>query len=187
MLSCTAHVSACCSARVHMTVLSCLKAVSSRQQQLCEVLGEVMQCWDARISNLLHRSPAARQAMFLGQSVLLLGCMWSLCAIIMHQAERVHTVRKPARSAVARKESTTAVAHDGRVTGILPTPDGLHWLSAGTDNRLRLWDARHNYHLLVNYPQTFNSSMKVSLQLHAVIAQPLNPFCPGMSPEQVCV
>lgn len=75
---------------------------------------------------------------------------------------RAHSAgsRKPARSAVARKESTTAVAHDGRVTGILPTPDGLHWLSAGTDNRLRLWDARHNYHLLVNYPQTFNSSMK---------------------------
>lgn len=55
-----------------------------------------------------------------------------------------------------------AVAHNGRVTGILPTPDGLHWLTAGTDNKLRLWDAQHNYHLLVNYPQTFNSSMKVS-------------------------
>lgn len=68
--------------------------------------------------------------------------------------------RKRSRNGAARKESTAAVAHDGRVTGILPTPDGLHWLTAGTDNRLRLWDARHNYHLLVNYPQTFNSSMK---------------------------
>ena len=70
--------------------------------------------------------------------------------------------RKRSRNGAARKESTAAVAHDGRVTGILPTPDGLHWLTAGTDNRLRLWDARHNYHLLVNYPQTFNSSMKAS-------------------------
>ncbi len=70
-------------------------------------------------------------------------------------------LRKRSRTGAARKESTAAVAHDGRVTGILPTPDGLHWLTAGTDNRLRLWDARHNYHLLVNYPQTFNSSMKV--------------------------
>lgn len=69
-------------------------------------------------------------------------------------------VRKRARSEQAKKGA--AVAHDGRVTGILPTPDGLHWLTAGTDNRLRLWDAQHNYHLLVNYPQTFNSSMKVS-------------------------
>lgn len=70
-------------------------------------------------------------------------------------------LRKRSRNGAARKESTAAVAHDGRVTGILPTPDGLHWLTAGTDNRLRLWDTRHNYHLLVNYPQTFNSSMKV--------------------------
>lgn len=80
-------------------------------------------------------------------------------------------LRKRARTAVARKEPTTAVAHDGRVTGILPTPDGLHWLTAGTDNRLRLWDAHHYYHLLVNYPQTFNSSMKVctpTVQLCAI-------------------
>lgn len=25
--------------------------------------------------------------------------------------------------------------------GVVPTPDGLHWLSAGTDDRVRLWDA----------------------------------------------
>ena len=55
------------------------------------------------------------------------------------------------------------MAHDGRVTGIVPSPDGLHWLTAGTDNRLRLWDSEHHRHLLVNYPQTFNSSMKVML------------------------
>ncbi|KAL3160881.1 hypothetical protein ABBQ38_009274 [Trebouxia sp. C0009 RCD-2024] len=66
--------------------------------------------------------------------------------------------RKRAKAEQAKKAEATA--HDGRVTGILPTPDGLHWLTAGTDNRLRLWDAQHNYHLLVNYPQTFNSSMK---------------------------
>lgn len=69
-------------------------------------------------------------------------------------------VRKRAKAEQAKKAE--AIAHDGRVTGILPTPDGLHWLTAGTDNRLRLWDAQHKYHLLVNYPQTFNSSMKVS-------------------------
>lgn len=49
------------------------------------------------------------------------------------------------------------------MTGIIPSPDGLHWLTAGTDNRLRLWDSEHHLHLLVNYPQTFNSSMKVLL------------------------
>jgi hypothetical protein len=25
--------------------------------------------------------------------------------------------------------------------GVAPTPDGLHWLSAGTDDKVRLWDA----------------------------------------------
>ncbi len=85
----------------------------------------------------------------------------SYAVTAMTQTLSAFAARKRSRSAAARKESTTAVGHDGRVTGILPTPDGLHWLTAGTDNRLRLWDARHNYHLLVNYPQTFNSSMKV--------------------------
>ena len=34
---------------------------------------------------------------------------------------------------------SSAVAHDGRVTALLPTPDGLSWLSAGTDSRVRMW------------------------------------------------
>lgn len=66
------------------------------------------------------------------------------------------------------------MAHSGRVTGILPTPDGLHWLTAGTDNRLRLWDTQHNYHLLVNYPLTFNSSMKVSAVMQLATDQPVS-------------
>ena len=81
-------------------------------------------------------------------------------------------VRKRAKAEHAKKGA--AVAHNGRVTGIIPTPDGLHWLTAGTDNRLRLWDTQHNYHLLVNYPQTFNSSMKVSAAVQMTADQP--PF-----------
>ena len=34
-----------------------------------------------------------------------------------------------------------AAAHGGSVTGVHPTPHGLYWLSAGTDDRVRLWDA----------------------------------------------
>lgn len=83
--------------------------------------------------------------------------------------------RKRAKSEQAKKGA--AVAHLGRVTGILPTPDGLHWLTAGTDNRLRLWDAQHNYHLLVNYPQTFNSSMKVSAAMQVATDQPVISKC----------
>lgn len=33
------------------------------------------------------------------------------------------------------------VAHEGAVTGLLATQDGLSLVSAGTDHRVRLWDA----------------------------------------------
>ena len=33
-------------------------------------------------------------------------------------------------------------AHDGSVTAVAQTPDGLHWVTAGNDSRVRLWDAR---------------------------------------------
>lgn len=33
--------------------------------------------------------------------------------------------------------------------GVVPTPDGLHWLSSGTDDRVRLWDASTYRHVLM--------------------------------------
>ena len=36
-----------------------------------------------------------------------------------------------------------ATAHEGAVTAVLPTEDGNHWITAGTDSRIRLWDS-HN-------------------------------------------
>lgn len=33
-------------------------------------------------------------------------------------------------------------AHDGSVTAVAQTPDGLHWVTAGNDSRVRLWEAR---------------------------------------------
>ena len=35
-------------------------------------------------------------------------------------------------------------AHEGAVTAVVPTPDGLHLLTAGTDSRIRLWDLHDN-------------------------------------------
>lgn len=35
----------------------------------------------------------------------------------------------------------TARACVWAAAGVAPTPDGLHWLSAGTDDKVRLWDA----------------------------------------------
>lgn len=36
------------------------------------------------------------------------------------------------------------LAHEGAVTAVVPTPDGLYCLTAGTDSRVRLWDLRDN-------------------------------------------
>ena len=35
-------------------------------------------------------------------------------------------------------------AHEGAVTAVVPTPDGLYLLTAGTDSRIRLWDLQDN-------------------------------------------
>jgi hypothetical protein len=37
------------------------------------------------------------------------------------------------------------VAHEGAVTGLLATQDGLSLLSSGMDHRVRLWDAGETY------------------------------------------
>ena len=32
-------------------------------------------------------------------------------------------------------------AHEGSITAVRATADGLHWITAGTDSRVRLWDS----------------------------------------------
>lgn len=39
------------------------------------------------------------------------------------------------------RRSSAAVAHDGRVTAVQASPDGLYWLTAATDSRVRLWES----------------------------------------------
>eukprot|EP00897_Mesotaenium_endlicherianum_P006257 jgi/Mesen1/565/ME000107S10802 len=57
------------------------------------------------------------------------------------------------RAAGARQQSQhNATAHDGAVTSLLATLDGHHMLSAGTDARIRLWDAHTGCNTLVNFP-----------------------------------
>eukprot|EP00850_Spirogloea_muscicola_P016627 SM000136S00173 [mRNA] locus=s136:184851:188612:- [translate_table: standard] len=82
----------------------------------------------------------------------------------------------------ASLEASKATAHDGAVTSLQMTGDGLyllsarphqkatlyrfqilgdtHYCSAGTDSRVRLWDVTSGQNTLVNYPNTVNRAAK---------------------------
>jgi hypothetical protein len=57
-------------------------------------------------------------------------------------ASRPNTMEGSAEQEVVLP-TATATAHDGRVTALLPMPNGLSWLSAATDSRVRLWSVPH--------------------------------------------
>ncbi|CAL8467874.1 g7412 [Coccomyxa elongata] len=80
-----------------------------------------------------------------------------------HQSGATRQYREEARATDRANVSRPAehrTAHDGAVTAVVPTPDGMHCLTAGTDSRMRLWDLHHNSNALVNYPNTFNRAKK---------------------------
>ncbi|KAJ8413989.1 hypothetical protein AAFF_G00065870 [Aldrovandia affinis] len=60
------------------------------------------------------------------------------------------------------KASTEAAntAHNGRVNGLCFTGDGLHLLTTGTDDRMRLWNSATGENTLVNYGKVANESRK---------------------------
>ena len=58
------------------------------------------------------------------------------------------------------RSSTINTAHNGRVNGISFSPDGLHLLTFGTDDRLRLWDTFTGKNTLVNFGRVHNPSLK---------------------------
>jgi len=79
--------------------------------------------------------------------------------------------------AVARGDSerdvvppmATATAHDGRVTALLPTPDGLSWLSAATDSRVRLWSVPKFRCRLVRYFAVYRGFKTSSCFIHLLV------------------
>ncbi|XP_030047490.1 DNA excision repair protein ERCC-8 [Microcaecilia unicolor] len=55
---------------------------------------------------------------------------------------------------------TANTAHNGRVNGLCFTADGLHFLTTGTDDRMRLWNSSSGENTLVNYGKVCNESRK---------------------------
>ena len=68
--------------------------------------------------------------------------------------------QKPQAPGAQTNATIYAKAHENGITGIVPTPDGLFWLSAGNDDRVRLWNASNHRHELVHYKDTFNRASK---------------------------
>lgn len=52
-------------------------------------------------------------------------------------------------------------AHHGAINGMTFTSDGLHLISCGTDNCIRLWDASSGKNCLINYGKVPNDSKKL--------------------------
>lgn len=51
-------------------------------------------------------------------------------------------------------------AHSGNVNGMSFTMDGLHLVTSGTDNRIRLWNIETGRNTLVNYGKIQNETRK---------------------------
>lgn len=79
------------------------------------------------------------------------------------------------KSKAASEAANTA--HNGRVNGLCFTGDGLHLLTTGTDDRMRLWNSATGENTLVNYGKVCNESRK---RLQLCVSR-------GCSPEFVFV
>ncbi|XP_061423436.1 DNA excision repair protein ERCC-8 isoform X2 [Lethenteron reissneri] len=64
------------------------------------------------------------------------------------------------KSSSSRDRSGTQTSHGGHVNGLCFTKDGLHLLTLGTDDRLKLWRTDTGTNLLVNYGRVSNGSRK---------------------------
>lgn len=61
---------------------------------------------------------------------------------------------------------TVNTAHNGRVNGLCYTSDGLHLLTVGTDDRMRLWNSSTGENTLVSYQESsvrFCSDIKITV------------------------
>ncbi|XP_075054877.1 DNA excision repair protein ERCC-8 [Mixophyes fleayi] len=102
-------------------------------------------CWSPRYDYILA-SASADSRVKLWDVRKATGC---LITLDQHNGEK----------SKASSESANT-AHNGRVNGLCFTSDGLHLLTVGTDDRMRLWNSASGENTLVNYGKVSNSSRK---------------------------
>lgn len=108
--------------------------------------GEVMSvCWSPRYDFILA-SASADSKVKLWDVRKASGC---LITLDQHNGEKSKSSSQAANT-----------AHNGRVNGLCFTSDGLHVLTVGTDDRMRLWNSATGENTLVNYGKVSNCSRK---------------------------
>lgn len=86
-------------------------------------------------------------------------------------------------SAFSKRDSKTA--HDGAVNGLRFTSDGLHLVTFGTDDQLRLWNTFTGKNMFVNYGNVCNTSKKAAQIAISSFGTPDVVFAPSDSNIEV--
>lgn len=102
-------------------------------------------CWSPRYDHILATASADSRVK-LWDVRKATGC---LITLDQHNGEKSKSSSEAANT-----------AHNGRVNGLCFTSDGLHLLTLGTDNRMRLWNSATGENTLVNYGKVLNNSRK---------------------------
>jgi WD40 repeat protein len=90
---------------------------------------------------------------------------FSVCGLDPHQTVHDSCLFAACRTSVAPGGhnilATAPVArraHDGAITGLIQTPDTRRWVSAGTDNAVRVWSVADYTNSLLRFPGALNSA-----------------------------
>uniref|UniRef100_A0A7M4FFW3 ERCC excision repair 8, CSA ubiquitin ligase complex subunit n=1 Tax=Crocodylus porosus TaxID=8502 RepID=A0A7M4FFW3_CROPO len=102
-------------------------------------------CWSPRYEHVLATASADSRVK-LWDVRRASGCLFTLD---QHNGEKSKASSEAANT-----------AHNGRVNGLCFTSDGLHLLTVGTDDRMRLWNSSTGENTLVNYGKVCNTSRK---------------------------
>ncbi|XP_072043883.1 DNA excision repair protein ERCC-8-like [Amphiura filiformis] len=81
---------------------------------------------------------------------------------------------------VGSTSAAVHTAHNGHVNGLSFTEDGLHLVSFGTDDRLRLWETTSGKNTLINFGKCTNEGRKTLKLAVSIGSQPDAVFVPSV-------
>jgi DNA excision repair protein ERCC-8 len=74
------------------------------------------------------------------------------------QQQPIHVFNRKFTTDKLRSDTRTAPSHNGSITDLEFTPDGIYLLSSGTDNQVRKWHVQSGENTLVTYPNISNTA-----------------------------